>query len=179
MTLLTPKQTLHFTETHFTLDDKTGDWIADFTFPKFEDDFTLFCDAFLENNPRTQTLARCAWRGKRDVFHFKKGSERWEFSHATGILAVHQSQVRLMVMFWPWVAYGLTRYLLIAIGAVFCAALRKPVVLSAAAFSFLTTFLQPALAFEFGMFLALFAMTFTCGMLLRRTVRLIKEMKYA
>src|SRR5207244_1464205 len=33
--------------------------------------------AFLENNPRTQTLARINWRGENTMFHFRTGNVRY------------------------------------------------------------------------------------------------------
>src|SRR5438045_3964807 len=45
------------------IDFKNGDWIADFLFPApaQQSQTSIFCDAFLNNNPRTQTLARINW----------------------------------------------------------------------------------------------------------------------
>lgn len=57
----------------YTLDQKNGDWVAEFEF-KASGKPVLFCDAFLENNPNTQTLARISWRGEQTVFHFRKGN---------------------------------------------------------------------------------------------------------
>lgn len=66
----------------FQFDEKNGDWIADFQFDvPSEDQATLFCDAFLENNPNTQTLARINWRGENAVFHFRKGNTEYALGH--------------------------------------------------------------------------------------------------
>ena len=63
----------------FEFDAKTSDWIADFIFPAPPENSkpTLICDAFLENNPRTQTLARITWRGENTMFHFRTGNVRY------------------------------------------------------------------------------------------------------
>ena len=63
----------------FTFDAKTSDWVADFLFqaPAPDARIVLFCDAFLENNPRTQTLARIDWRGDKTMFHFRNGNVRY------------------------------------------------------------------------------------------------------
>jgi hypothetical protein len=107
----------------FTLDDKSGDWLADFTFPAPApgESAALFCDAFLQNNPRTQTLVTLDWRGSRDVFHFRKDNERCAL-----VAASPRRESRLVeqlpasVRFIDGVAAALRSYgwlLMLAIGA--------------------------------------------------------------
>ncbi|HLX62234.1 MAG TPA: hypothetical protein VKX17_13220 [Planctomycetota bacterium] len=110
----------------FTMDAKNGDWIAGFKFtaPPIGAEASLFCDAFLENNPRTQTLARINWRGEKTVFHFRKDSTRCQFGSS-----LHESSAEAApkieaprAHFLNGLAEALRSYEWLAAGAlVFCA----------------------------------------------------------
>jgi hypothetical protein len=112
----------------FTLDEKNGDWIADFLFPAPPNGAAagLICDAFLENNPRTQTLARIDWRGEKDVFHFRKGSERLALAGNAAIQPSNgkASNESALERFVSGLANGLRAYDWLAAGALAMVVLR-------------------------------------------------------
>ena len=76
----------------FEFDAKTSDWVADFYFdaPPLHSKSILFCDAFLENNPRTQTLARINWRGENTMYHLRAGNFRYALGSSIQIPAEAQ-----------------------------------------------------------------------------------------
>ncbi len=107
----------------FFRDEKTGDWVADFVFdaPAPGAETTLLCDAFLENNPRTQTLARIDWRGEKTMFHFRKGYEHYALGSSLHP-AVQETQARDGdgEQFLDGLAHAFKSYELLAAGALVC-----------------------------------------------------------
>lgn len=104
----------------FTFDAKTSDWVADFLFqsPAPNARTVLFCDAFLENNPRTQTLARIDWRGEKTMFHFRTGNVRYVLG--SSVLAPQETQTRAVTgpeLFLDGLARALTAYDFLGAGA--------------------------------------------------------------
>jgi hypothetical protein len=111
----------------FTLDAKSGDWIAEFAFPAPPPgaEPRIFCDAFLENNPRTLTLAHIDWRGEKTVFHFRKDNERYKLgSSFQSEAAAARPVVSESVRFVDGLASGLRSYMWLAAGALVLCALR-------------------------------------------------------
>jgi len=105
----------------FSADLRSGDWIAEFVFdlPSADARLTLFCDAFLDNNPRTQTLGRINWRGEKTVFHFRKGNERYVLgSSQIGPAAVQSESDSTAKQFISAFAEALRDYVWLAVAAI-------------------------------------------------------------
>ncbi len=110
----------------FSFDSKTSDWIADFFFdtPNASATATLFCDAFLQNNPRTQTLARINWRGENTMYHLRLGNTRYVLGSSLRPLSDTQVAIApLHQQFLDGLAQALKAYDFLAAGALVVAVL--------------------------------------------------------